>query len=247
MAKSKVDWPTSAKSKNNQPTLAQTKELKQSETLDKTNEGRIWSIKCGREFQGPIGSIGSCEIEEPYFDLHVALMNSFAIEKYALLILQGYVMAVIRDIDTGYYVFDSHSRNFVGMPDPSGTAIVMKFSNIIELGDYLHSLSHELNSKCYEIVPVRLKEVSEETETEKQTRLKKTEIEKKERGWKKLKLIENQDSKKDLHVQQKLRLSGNIGFRKTEKERQERSQKKVKLGGNVNLRKTEKEGKEFQI
>ena len=224
--------------------MAQTKELKQSETLDKTNEGRIWSIKCGREFQGPIGSIGSCEIEEPYFDLHVALMNSFAIEKYALLILQGYVMAVVRDIDTGYYVFDSHSRNFVGMPDPSGTAIVMKFSNIIELGDYLHSLSHELNSKCYEIVPVRLKEVSEETETEKQTRLKKTEIEKKRKRLEETEIErESRLQKRDLHVQQKLRLSGNIGFRKTEKERQERSQKKVKLRGNVNLRKTEKERK----
>ncbi len=42
------------------------------------------------------------------------------------------------------------------MPDPNGTAVVMKFSNIPELEQYLYSLSIELHTNIFEVVPVQL-------------------------------------------------------------------------------------------
>ena len=68
--------------------------------------------------------------------------------------LNGYVVALLKSIDNSIYVFDSHARNHYGMPDPNGTAIVMKCTNINELEKYLSSLSLLLNSIYFEIVPV---------------------------------------------------------------------------------------------
>ncbi len=42
------------------------------------------------------------------------------------------------------------------MPDPNGTAVVMKFANIHELEQHLYSLSIELHSNIFEVVPVQL-------------------------------------------------------------------------------------------
>ena len=43
------------------------------------------------------------------------------------------------------------------MPDPNnGTAVVMKFVNILELEQYLYSLSMTLHDNLFEIVPVQL-------------------------------------------------------------------------------------------
>ena len=39
-----------------------------------------------------------------------------------------------------FFLFDSHARDSSGMPDPNGTAVVMKFTNILELEQYLYSL-----------------------------------------------------------------------------------------------------------
>ena len=88
-----------------------------------------WDTRKKKESQGAIQT--EREIDGPYVDIGTALMGSFAIDKYALLVLDGYVMGIIHDIDTGFYVFDSHSRNSVGMPDPCGTAVVMKCSDTI--------------------------------------------------------------------------------------------------------------------
>lgn len=40
------------------------------------------------------------------------------------------------------------------MPDPNGAAVVMKFANIFMLEQHLYSLSYELNSQFFEVVPV---------------------------------------------------------------------------------------------
>ena len=79
------------------------------------------------------------------------------------MILQDYAIALIRDVNSGFYLFDSHSRNSLVMPDQSG---------IVQLEEYLNSLSHKLNSLYYEIVPVKFNLVSVETENEKKMRLK---------------------------------------------------------------------------
>ena len=68
--------------------------------------------------------------------------------------LNGYVVALLKSIDNSIYVFDSHECNHYGVPDPNGTVIVMKCTNISELEKYLSSLSLLLNSIYFEIVPV---------------------------------------------------------------------------------------------
>ena len=42
------------------------------------------------------------------------------------------------------------------MPDPNGTAVVMKFANTHQLEQFLYSLSIELHSNIFEVVPVQL-------------------------------------------------------------------------------------------
>ena len=40
-------------------------------------------------------------------------------------------MALLKSTQTDcIYLFDSHSRNGFGMPDPNGTAVVMEFANV---------------------------------------------------------------------------------------------------------------------
>ena len=41
------------------------------------------------------------------------------------------------------------------MPDPNGTAVVMKFKNILDLEQYLYSVSMELHTNLFEIVPLK--------------------------------------------------------------------------------------------
>ena len=55
-----------------------------------------------------------------------------------------------------FYLFDSHARDLHGMPDPNGTAVVMKFKNILDLEQYLYSVSMELHTNLFEIVPLQL-------------------------------------------------------------------------------------------
>ena len=90
----------------------------------------------------------------PYVDLHSALMNTFSNDNYAFIILDGYVLALIKHINNCIYVFDSHARNEYVIPDDNCTAVVMKCSNIITLDQYLRSLSIELSSEFFEIMPV---------------------------------------------------------------------------------------------
>ena len=64
-------------------------------------------------------------------------------------------MALIKGLES-FYLFDPHTRNIDGMPDPNGTAVVIKYNDILELEQYLCSLSTELNTNLFEIVPVQL-------------------------------------------------------------------------------------------
>ena len=61
------------------------------------------------------------------------------------------------------------------MPDPNGTAVVMKFASLTELEKYLCMLSTELNTNLFEVVPVQFyvscKKQHRETQSMKQTRL----------------------------------------------------------------------------
>jgi hypothetical protein len=89
-------------------------------------------------------------------------MNTFTQSKHAILILDGYMIALMHDVNS-FYLFDPHARNSFGMCDPSGTAVVFKFGNLDEfLEQYLCTLSSNLNTCSFEIVPVELRAISVE-------------------------------------------------------------------------------------
>ena len=161
------------------------------EGVQTENEKQMLVIHYGKDLQGLV--ISDQEIGSPYYDIHTALLNSFLNNSYAILVLEGYMMAIIKQIDS-FYLFDSHARDSSGMPDPNGTAVVIKFTNILELEQYVYCLSLELHTNIYEIVPVqinnlipfkeknkcendreyqRIKRCSLEHEVDKKTRLRK--------------------------------------------------------------------------
>ena len=82
---------------------------------------------------------GSClisfESHLPYWSLSDALMNTFMISWYAICVLEGYMIAIIKtrlQLQDFFYTFDSHSRDSSGWPTGGneGTAVLMTFANL---------------------------------------------------------------------------------------------------------------------
>jgi hypothetical protein len=117
------------------------------------NKNQVCFINYGKELQGLV--ITNRKIASHNYDIHTALLNVFSNYSCTILILERYMMALIKQTDF-FYLFDSHARDSSGMPDPNGTAVVMKFANILELEQYLYSLSMTLHANSFEIVPVQL-------------------------------------------------------------------------------------------
>ena len=115
---------------------------------------QIWCTNYGKELQGLV--ITDQAIESHYYDIQSALLHTFLSNDYAILILEGYMMALIKQ-DSIFYLFDSHATDSNGMPDPTGTAVVMKFKNVVNLEQHLYSLSMNLHVNAFEIVTVHLK------------------------------------------------------------------------------------------
>ena len=76
-------------------------------------------------------------------------MSTFSVCNYTIIVLSGYLMALIYSSDSLYYIFDAHARNHLGMPDENGTAVVLKAVNISKLEEYLRRLADCLNSKYF--------------------------------------------------------------------------------------------------
>ncbi|CAB4019299.1 deleted in malignant brain tumors 1 -like [Paramuricea clavata] len=85
---------------------------------------------------------------------------------------EGYMMALMKQADF-FYLFDSHARDSSGMPDPNGTAVVMKFDQ-----EY-----------------VLKKRLLIENEGDKQAKLKKAS------EYKKIKQSEGTDSERQIRLQ----------------------------------------------
>ena len=63
--------------------------------MRQTNEpNKIWLISYGKELEGLV--ITDQEIASHYYDIHTALVNAFLNNSYAILILEGYMMAFIK-------------------------------------------------------------------------------------------------------------------------------------------------------
>ena len=88
-----------------------------------------------QELQGLV--IINEEIPSHYHKMHIAIANTSVEYKYAFMILESYMMALIKHIEC-FYLIDPHGRN-VGMPDPNGTAVVMQFVNVLDVEQYLYA------------------------------------------------------------------------------------------------------------
>ena len=86
-------------------------------------------------YQGRIAN-SEHENEAPYLSPHSALMNTLSENNYAFIILDSYIMALIESVDC-IYVFASHAfLDCFGMPNPKGTAVVIKCPESIFLKLY---------------------------------------------------------------------------------------------------------------
>jgi hypothetical protein len=90
----------------------------------------------GKDRQGSIIT-NEHEVGAPYVNFGSALMNTFTQSKDAILILDGYMMALMHDINCFFYLFDPHARNSFGMSDPNGTAVVFEFLKSQFIPNYL--------------------------------------------------------------------------------------------------------------
>ena len=61
--------------------------------------------------------------DRPFCSLKQVLMNAFSDSSNAMLVPDSYVMAVIKKSDF-LYLFDSHARISLGIPNENGTAVV---------------------------------------------------------------------------------------------------------------------------
>ncbi|XP_035990195.1 uncharacterized protein LOC118562010 isoform X2 [Fundulus heteroclitus] len=74
---------------------------------------------------------------------------------HAFLLVTPEFIAVFRDRDGRFGVFDSHSRNSAGLPHPNGTAIMKTFSNLTLMVQHLYKLFQNRGPRAtYEFVPV---------------------------------------------------------------------------------------------
>ena len=117
-------------------------------------DGRQLFVQHGSFSQGRcLPSYQSCP---PYLSLSDALTNTLLMSPYAILILSGYMLAIVESCksEDEYCIFDSHARNSSGLPDPNGTAVLMKFSNVSSLKSQIFDFAQQLNSYEFEVVPI---------------------------------------------------------------------------------------------
>ena len=84
------------------------------------NENQMWFINYRKELQGLVMTVR--EIESHYYDIHTVLLNTFLNYSYAFIVLEGYMITLIKQTDF-FYLFDSHAKDSSGMHDPNGTVV----------------------------------------------------------------------------------------------------------------------------
>ena len=112
------------------------------------------SIMFGHIYQGSFFGDTQDFTDSPFCSLPTALENVFTDKTNALFILDGYMVSIMYDPVFGYYLFDSHAKNSLGMPDMSGKAVLLNLRNLLSLQHYLQLLATALNATFFEIVSV---------------------------------------------------------------------------------------------
>ena len=84
----------------------------QAQSNDTNNENLILFRNYKKELQGLVKPPDR-EIEFHYYDIHTALFNTFLNDSYAILVFNGYMMALIKQ-ENFFYLFDPHARDVNG-------------------------------------------------------------------------------------------------------------------------------------
>ena len=113
----------------------------------------IYSINYEKRLQGLINANDTLN---PCLSLCSALMNTFTTYKQAIVIVRNITLTILTESNGSFYTFDPHARNHDGMPNSNGTATVLKFGDLGELGPFLCSLPNELKCEYFEIIPITL-------------------------------------------------------------------------------------------
>ena len=80
---------------------------------------------------------GEAKLISDYPFLQIPLSRSENLDFNALMIINSFTIAIMSR-PQGYFIFDSHSRNELGLLDPSnGKSCLLKFDNIFELEKYV--------------------------------------------------------------------------------------------------------------
>ena len=78
------------------------------------------------------------------------ILNSYSFTGF-LFLTQGACISIIPS-RCGYFLIDSHSRNSNGMTDPEGSAMLLRFQNVVELSKYIIETYDRIGSSLqYEI------------------------------------------------------------------------------------------------
>ena len=85
------------------------------------------------------GLINANDTLNPCLSLCSALMNTFTTYKQAIVIFRNITLTILTESNGSFYTFDPHARNHDGMPNSNGTATVLKFGDLGELGTFLCS------------------------------------------------------------------------------------------------------------
>ena len=115
----------------------------------------LWYLQ-HKLWKAPTRVINANDTLNPCLSLCSALMNTFTTYKQAIVIFRNITLTILTESNGSFYTFDPHARNHDGMPNSNGTATVLKFGDLGELGPFLCSLPNELKCEYFEIIPITL-------------------------------------------------------------------------------------------
>eukprot|EP00794_Sanderia_malayensis_P010507 gene10507-11611_t len=116
-----------------------------------TGNGTLFSVRYFDCYQGLCRAV---DVQPPFWSLQDALVEASTVSSSLIMIISGYMTAIICGENSMFYIFDSHARNNSGLPDAEGTAVLMFLSGIDSLCKHISDLSHSLNTNMFEVVPV---------------------------------------------------------------------------------------------
>ncbi|KAJ8048717.1 hypothetical protein HOLleu_01147 [Holothuria leucospilota] len=110
-------------------------------------------------YDGLTDQLGNPSDESSRLGLDIAVHQAFSLSNSSILVLGNSMVALCKCQSENYAVFDPHSRNHLGLVGPHGTAVLMYFSSIQTIIDYLYFFSKSVGfqeSMYFEIKPLSI-------------------------------------------------------------------------------------------